>query len=786
MTSRNSLLFTLLFSIFLFVSTNSKAQYSISGLLMDSTAKESLPFATIVLYSAKKDSILTATSSDLKGEFTLNNLKKGSYKLSIDFIGKDKLIISPIVIENKNIKLGTLYLKSGIQLGEVVIESKKSVAELKIDRKSFNISENQNAQGGSATDVLNNLPSVTVDQDGNISLRGNSNLRILIDGKPTGLNGENIALVLKQIPANTIENIEIITVPSSKYDAESSGGVINIILKENKLEGNFGNINLTYGNWDKVNSSFSYGIKKKKISLDLTYGFRYGNYFSDRNSTSSSSIIDSLQSFTISGAGKNNNPSHLGKLGLSYKINPKTELSLTSTLNIGNNLNTLNTNYEWLYYSAPSLKESRSANSGRNNNNVINTLSFQRNLKKKGESISFSSNHNYTDNNGTGTFLQDNAYQSEKNKLFSNEFNQNLDFVKIIKKSKLELGGQHTYRQITNDFVYNAVSTITNNFNYRDNISAAYAMFTGSIKSWAMALGYRMEHTFSESTNKSTNLNITRDYYNYFPSLNLSKKFSETSELGFNYSKRIARPNYNQLNPSPSYADPFSLRTGNPNLTPGLSDIAELSWLKRWKIITLQSTLFYQLRSNRPRRIRFIDANGVSNVMWVNYKSEDYFGLELFSTIRVNKNISTTFSANMYRRITDGTNIDPTFSVQFYGIDSKLNFSFKLPKDFLLQVNGEYYSKDVIVIGAILPRYYVDVALQKKILKDKGKIGLRVTDIFNTKVFRIQSDAQNWKQEAAFKFETRIAFLTFSYDFGKKFEKDQKDKKGTKKDSDEF
>lgn len=762
------------------------SQYTIKGVVLDSTSKEKLPFATVVLYLQSNDSIVNAVSTDLEGEFKIQGIKNGSYTLTIDFLGKDKLRVSPIVVKGESKNLGVLFLKSGVQLDEVVISAKKSSTELKIDRKTFNVSENQNVQGGSATDVLNNLPSVNVDQDGGISLRGNSNLRILIDGKPTGLNGENIAQVLKQIPANTIENIEIITVPSSKYDAESSGGIINIILKGNKKDGSYGNFNVNYGNWDKINTGLSWGVKKNKIAFDVTYGYRYGTYTMDRSSKSTSDLIDSLTLFTITGDGKNNNPSHFGKINLAYKLTSKSELSLSSNVNVGENLNKSTTNYEWLYHNSEKIERQRSAKTSGLNNNIINTLLFKRDLKSKGESISFSSNHAYTDNTNQGDFFENETVQTENGQLFSNEFNQNLDVVKMMKKNKIELGGQHTFRDIKNDFVFIGDTSLYNNFKYKDNISAGYLMFTGSVKSWTIAAGYRMEYTFSDSKNKTSGLNIQRSYFNHFPSFSLSKKFSETNELGLNYSRRINRPNFNQLNPAPSYSDPYSLRTGNPDLVPGINNIVELSWLKRLKFASLQSTLFYQKRTDRLRRIRFIDENGVSNVTWVNYKSEDYYGLELFSSFKIHRNVSSTLSLTLFERITDGTNIDPTFSARFYGLESKLNLTWKLPYDFNFQVSGEYISSDQTVIGIIFPRYFIDLGLNKKILKDKGKIGLRFADAFNIREFNIKTDAQNWQQEARFKHESQILFLNFTYDFGKRAEKENKDKKPVKKDSEEF
>lgn len=763
------------FKLFVFltlivVGNISLGQYSVEGVVQNKSDRQPLPFANVILALPETDSIVLVTGSDLNGEFALKNIKRGVYRLTIDFMGMKPMVMDSLSIF-KNVDLGTITLTSGVQLEEVVITSKKRNVDLSIDKKTFSIAENPAALGGNATDVLNNLPSVDVDQNGNVSLRGSSELRILIDGKPTGLQGEDIGIVLAQIPANTIDNIEIITVPTAKYDAESSGGIINIKLKENKIKGSSGNLNFNYGNFDKLNLSALLGLKKKKFNLNVSYGLRSGTFHFDRYSFSENSTIDSLTSFIIEGTGEKKNYSHLGKLNLNFQPNKKTEFGLNSTLSSGLIQNDRTTFYTWEYLVQEATKNKRLAASEKSKLNLVNGIYFKNKLKKEG-SLSISSTHAHVSSNNEGKYDETDLLQNEVNLLNSHEFIQNLDLKLPYKKSVWEFGGQHTHRIITNDFSYtsnsSAIDDIQNDFNYFDDITAGYIMESLKLNSWKISAGYRIEYTYSSSKNTSTDLNIQRDYFMHFPSFNLSKKVNKSNDLGFNYSRRITRPNAIQLNPSPSLADPFSLHAGNPDLTPATNDVSELTWLTKSKKITLQSTVFYQLRKNRVRRIRFVDDQGVSTVKWVNYDREDYYGLEVFTRLPLGKNFTINLSANVYERITDGSNINQGYTARYFGWDGKINLSLKLPKGFLLLSNGEYKSPKEIVIGTIEARYFIDCAIQKKILHNKGKLGLRLADVFNSKRFEIATLVNNWDQSGIYNRESRILFLSFSYNFGKK------------------
>ena len=746
----------------------SHGQHNIAGKVTTEETKEVVPFANVLLYQLPKDTLIQYSGTDLNGIFLLTDVQNGFYRLQLDFIGMEPYIIDSLAVF-KSIDLGVLTLSNGIQLDEVVIQLDRPETELKIDRKTFNVAKSQVSAGGTAADILNTLPSVDVDDDGTVSLRGNANLRILIDGKPTGLSGSDIGLVLSQIPANTIEDIEIITVPNAKYDAESAGGIINIILKKNARAGKNGALDLTWGSIDKTNTSLSFGRRSLKWDVSGTYGFNGGTYWLDRKSHSTNETIDTLNSFSIETVGWNKRPSHLAKFDLAFRPDTLNEIALNSSLSHGLERRMQEVQYEWDYASGQEDVLRKSNLSG-SRTNWSSGLFYKRDLKNKSY-LKFMSSHVYFEDQGQGTFDQEGELQDEEDFTKGNEFTQNIDFSLNLDFLKVEFGGQQTHREISNDFLFNFHSdntSIDNAFNYKEDVTALYAVGSKSIDQWEIAAGYRIEYTHAESENKSTNLDITRFYFNHFPSLSVLLKLNKSNQIGLNYSKRITRPNARQLNPSPSLADPFSLYSGNANLIPATNDVSELTWINKSDHFTFSTTAFYQLRLDRVRRVRFVTADGVSTVQWVNYKREDYYGLEFFINYKIGKLISTNFTINVYERLTDGTNIDPTFAASYFGWDSKLNTSLKLPKSFSIQLIGEYKSRKEIVVGEILPRYFLDASIQKMLFEDRASLSVRVTDVLNTRQFLIRSKVNNWESDGQYKRESRILFLSFHYNLFQK------------------
>lgn len=761
-----------LFSLLLLTFTQLFSQHSISGKTVDNEGA-ALPFATVIVQSIDDKQIVSSGSTGVDGTFELSEIPAGLYNITFDFIGFNKITVDSVNVSG-TVNLEPVTLGATEQkIEEVVIKADKAKPTLGIKSKKFKVDENANAAGGTAVDVLNNLPSVDVDQDGNVSLRGSSELRILIDGKPTGLRGEDIGAVLAQISADDIENIEIITVPGAKYDAESAGGIINIELKRSKKEGKSASLNFNYGHFDKLNAGGRMSYKKNRLSINLNYGFRHGTFTFDRLSSTKNSELDSLIEFIIVGNGDNNTPSHLGKISLDYQLSDKSKIGINSNISSGNRITNRDSYYDWDNQDVngithPDVSIERNSFSTMKKTNLVNGLYFSHKFKNKA-SIKLSSTHSFQGHDGEGSFEQEGLVQSDINILNGHEFTENLDISIPYEKGKTEFGSQFTYRTLDNKYSFTSedplLTSFSNDFVYQDEVTALYFSQSFAIGKSEFDLGLRSEYTHSNSSNSSTNLDRIRGYWMHFPSANIRLPLNDVNDLGFNYSRRITRPNARQLNPSPSLADPFSLHIGNPDVIPASNDIMELLWLNKNKKFTVQTTAFYQLRLDRVRRIRFVDENAVSTVQWVNYDREDYYGLEIFTRIKWASWFTTNFSANAYERLTDGSNISDTYVTRYFGWDGKFGCSLKLPRDWKVLYNAEYKSRKQIVIGTIQPRYFMDLAVQKKIMENKGKITVRLSDVFNTRQFEIETLVENFEQSGVYKRETRILFLGFSYNF---------------------
>lgn len=747
--------------------TVASAQFTIKGAVMDQTTKELIPFATLVLTKSSSDTVVQSTSSDQKGQFKFLEVSKGWYDLKIMFIGYPTTKRDSIWV-NSDLNLNNVPIQTSVEIEKVVIKNKKQNTVLKLDKKVFSISENPNSIGGTATEALNNLPSVTVDDEGNISLRGSTNLRILIDGKPTGLTGEDIGLILQQIPASSIENIEVITVPSAKFDAESAGGVINIVLKKEKKQGNRGAFSGNWGTLDKINLAGNWGLNRKKIQLNFNSSAQTGTFSSNRTATSQNSAIDTLDLFNTQGQGSRLKRNLLGKVSFTYLINDSSKIDASSSGNIGESITTNDTYYDWFYNNGTSTESLlRITQNDDQSTNVINSISFDKQFKQQTH-LQLSSTHNYIAKVGNGIFDENTNPQQESSKQTTNDYIQNIDITKKYEKGKTELGAQYTHRTINNVFNFlenNTGLNIGNNYKYSDDILAAYLVQSFELKSWEIAVGYRMEHTNSNSNNQTTNEVYKRNYFLHFPSLNLAKKINKQQRFGLNYSKRVTRPNARQLNPSPSLSDPFFLRAGNPSLVPATNDVSELTWVYKKKQQSFQSTLYYQYRKNRVRRVLFTDSKGVSTLQWVNYDREDYYGIELVGNFEIGSHFNNTISGNLYERNTDGSNIDPNYKTRYWGWELKYNFNITLPNSFIFSANAQYLSAKGLVFGTFQPRYFVDLALSKSVFKKKGKVALRLADAFNIKDYRIDTQINDWNRNVQFKRESRILFISFNYSF---------------------
>ena len=759
----------------------------ITGVINDESSSTVIPFCNVILFD-DSDSIINGTITTEQGVFEFKGVKYGTYFLSVQsLVHKDFNTDTFSISKTKTTKtFPSIKLTTAAVLAdEVNISVERAAVKIEPAKKTFDVKATGADAGGTAVDVLNNLPSVNVDDAGNISLRGNTNIRVLIDGKPAGFSADDITAVINQLPANSIETIEIITVPSAKYDPEGVGGIINIVLKKEKKKGYQGSTSVNYSTLDKVNTRISLNINKKKWSINTSYNYTDGTYWNKKTSDGLFVLPDSITEFDNTRKSLRQNSNQSGKLNFNYKLNEKTKISVEGSCRqiITNNIDS--SDFYWNYNEVRIEKNTRNAEleGKRLSANGQFTLNSQYQPNK---SVSFLSRINAVKNPKNSYFKEPFLLQKENKSFGAQAFVNQLDFEFKVKNAKddtvkgkfliVETGLKSAHREFTEDYFfyefnpatvnYEEQTNFRNNLDYGEAVYATYGLINFGNNTNKYSVGLRGE--LSNITSKTKDGVYNKTLLNLFPSVSFSHSFSDKKTLSISYSKRIKRPRGRQLNPIPTYSDPFNLFIGNANLVPEKSHMSEISYLNLGKKMVSNLTLFYQFRDDRLGRLSFIDSNAVSTVLWSNFNYHQTLGFELFANYKLTKKIKLNASSTFYNTWVDGENFREGYIAKYFGYDLKANLAFKLRKKTSLTWTGDYNSKRLAVVGLVLPRYGSDVSLKHKVLKNKGYLSLRFTDIFLSRAFGIDVRTDGWQRDVRYRYESQLLWFGFNYSFGQK------------------
>lgn len=761
---------------------------TISGHLTDQEDSQAIPYANVILLTLKQD-IAQGTIADEKGNFILTNVPFGKYYISFQSLTHQELASDTFEISSTNptkIFKAVQLEKSITETDVVQLTFDKAAVKIEPAKKTFDVKATGADAGGTASEMLTNLPSVDVDEEGTISLRGNTNLRILVDGKPAGINEEDIALVLAQLPANTVESVEIITVPSAKYDPEGVGGIINIILKKERKKGINGSANVNYGMNDKVNATLSTNYQTKKFGVTASYSLRDGNYWSKSSHNAFTTTNDSTTWFDTQNDFTRRKPAHVGKLGLNYNVNKKTSFNIEGSINHMNKYSSGLTEYDWNYNNQSTENAKRYVDKSGSRTNGYGQLGISTKIKKT--KITAFSRYLIGDSPNEGLFTENYSIQKEirgrDNSQFVNQIDIEIPIQKIendsLKKTiKIETGIKTNHRNFTESFDFYNFSPslssflkdeeISNQLTYGDEVFAGYAIYNYSKNSIQTSFGLRAEYTNISSTVSETTFN--KEMFNLFPSFSIVDNINDFTTLSLSYSKRIKRPSGRQLNPIPSYANQFSAHVGNAELIPERSHLAELSFLKIFPKLTFNSTLYYQYRDDRMGRLSYTDSVGYTVIQWINFNFHQTSGLELFFNWKFKKWMHINSSGTFYRTWVDGENFQDGYIANYNGYDLKANFKFMPKKNTSITLTGNYNSKRIAVVGVVLPRYGADISFKHKFYKNKAFVTLRYTDLFKTRGFWIDVDVDNWFRGVSHTYESQILWFGLGYSFGKQVRK---------------
>ncbi|MCB9251978.1 MAG: TonB-dependent receptor [Flavobacteriales bacterium] len=764
---------------------------SIRSKLVDKS-NNPVAFASVYLMKATDSSQVLGANSAENGSFILERIPINTYLLRISAVGYQPVWQKVVLTADKpDHSIPKIVLSNNsTDLSEVNIDAERKLLESSIDKKTFTVDKSIISQSGSATDAIQQLPSVTLDESGNLQMRGSSNILILINGKPIGARETNLQTILNQIPANTIDKIEVITNPSSKFDAEGANGIINIILKQNKNKGVNGNVNVQAGTRDKNNFGLGLSFGKGKLTSSLTYGYRdyhmwWNGYLYRQIFTPTSTYY-----FNTLNHGTMGMLSHAVNFNTDYTFNKNNSLSVFASGTFGKS-----DMPEWIRYTdldslyQPSSDfiryndihgESRFYNFGMAYTKKIDTTGRELNL-----SANYSINNDTSTLNGSNSYNLFNYMQIDSIAVIRQnrniEDNRNalaqLDYIlPLSRKRKLETGLKTTYRSYDNEMRissspapsenYSLDSSLSNRFFYSEIINAAYFNFSGTYKNVGYQFGSRVEQTLADGELKYTGQKVGYHRLDFFPSVYLVKKIKKSQEWKVNYTRRIERPSSRELNPFSDLSDPRNFRQGNPDLKPQFIHSYELEYSFTGKKIMTNPNLYYKQTNNLIWRYITLE-EGVNYVTFENIGKSYNIGLDWVTTYKPNNWLNTLTSINVFYNRQKGKIQDFEFDNNnvMYNIRQTLNVKVKKKLD--LQLTYNYNSPFLSPQGKGIPRTSTDFGASIPVLKNKGTLTLTFTDLFNQRNFGIDLDMPNVEQSFFRKRESRIVYLGFNYRFGK-------------------
>jgi outer membrane receptor protein involved in Fe transport len=803
--------------VFLFSITHVYAQVgaagtgSVSGRLLDDATTQPLGFATVALVKRADNSPVKSIQTDLNGNFKLANIPDGFYKLIATYVGyapftRDSILIGPkkraFVFNAIKLKLAKGLLK------EVAVKAQRNTIQLGIDKKTFSVDQSLVSQGGSATDLLSNVPSVQVDVDGNLNLRGSSSVRVLINGKPSALTGSSMADVLQSIPASSIESIEVITNPSAKYDAEGQSGIINIILKKNARLGFNGSAAASVGTQDTYTGNINLAYQDKAINIYANYGYRkanrVGNGYTDKITYDpvngpiyQNQIADQNTLFIANNI----------RAGIDINLDPKTTLSFSANGNLRDRDryqfgNTTITNSKGI------LTQSTDQNTASHSKGASNydfNADYDHKYKKAGEELT--ANIGYSTSNQTNNDLETILYNyytpasarqyNQSTAGSSDGYNVNLqaDFTTPLKNnSKLDAGYRSTFSQSNSNNDVDTLNTLnnyvpnyilTNHFLYQEQIHAIYGNYQRQFGKFGIQVGARLEEARIRTLLRDSSIYNGQNYFRIYPSVFLSEKLSENQTLQISYTRRVNRPRDRQISPFLDKSDPYNYQQGNPNLKPEDTHSFELSYINYWKILTLTSSLYYRLTNDDIQQIRTPLNSSVTLLRFQNITNAQNGGFELIAKVSATQSIDITANVNAYYRYLQGIPALNLPTSSGYAWNANLTANLKPLKKLGVQLRGDYQAPQVITQGRQRAMYGLDGGLKYDVTKALN-VSANVRDAFDTRKFGSIIDntlgAYPYHSESVRRFQSRVILFTVAYRFGSSPDDVKKKKKDKTKE----
>jgi len=794
-----------------------KSEVTISGNVIDEETKEPLEYATIVVFSKLKNAIITGGITDSKGDFSIP-VEIGAFDIRIEYIGfKTQIIENKRITNDENIGKFSLILDAEA-LDAVEIIAERTTVEFRLDKKIYNVGKDLTVRGGTVSDVLDNVPSVSVDVEGNVALRGNDDVRILINGKPSGLVGLNSTDTLRQLPAESIERVEVITSPSARYDAEGSAGILNIILRRSKLQGLNGamTLNTSYPTQAGVSGNINY--RTGNLNFFNTTGYSYretpGNSYNNTeffNGDNPSTFLKEERIFERERKGLNTN------LGVEWYVNKTSSFTASmvyrnsdnasNTTNIldeigSNNSITRNIRLD------PEIEDDKTIQYSLNYDNQFNgdsqhKLTFDFQYEKSEESETSLINQNRID--------VENVETREK----QDRILLQADYVKPVgKEGQFEMGYRGQFQNLNSDFLVENTNDngdtffintdLSNDLAFSQYVNAFYTQYGNKLgDKFSYLFGIRLEGTRVTIDQETSGDFEKKNYTQLFPTANLAYEISEDASITLGYNRRIRRPRSYFINPFPSRSSATSIFQGNPNLDPSTSDAFDIGYLNRFGKVTLSTSVYFQHATNtfnfitRETDLYYIfetnqtisqndpdfdqinddfDLVPIIKRGPVNLATNDRFGFEFTLSYRPTKKWSLNGNFNVFQSITRGDFEEQNFDAENLSWFMRLNNKYTLPGEIDWQTRLFYRGPNETAQSISAGVFSTDLAFSKDLFEEKASLALRVSDLFNSRKRISESFTSNFRSDSEFQWRQRTYTMSFTYRFNQ--QKNQRQRRG--------
>jgi outer membrane receptor for ferrienterochelin and colicins len=798
----------------------------VTGKLIEQDTKLPLEFANVVIQTPA-NVIVNGGLTNEKGEFSLE-VPAGTYNIKFDFIS-----FKPVVISNKTItqdtNLGTTALApDATQINEVAITAQRSTVDIKLDKRVYTVGNDMMVRGGTVSDVLDNVPSVSVDAEGNVALRGNQSVTILIDGRPSTMAGSNVAEVLRLLPADSVDKVEVITNPSARYDAEGGGGIINIILKKGKADGFNGSVIANTGDPANHGISTNLNFRSENYNIFSNLGYNYrknpGNSMTDteylnednttKNYTEERRENDRLRK------------GYNGSFGLEYFLNKKT--TWTNSFNFRRNEGGNETGTYYYNYDADHVYTDtryRNSNEDSDDQNVNFSTNLIHKFDDKGHELKIDASTSFSKEDDLA-IISDETFDADANGVIGYQRTLNnekehrsllqADYVLPLgEKSRFEAGYRGSFSDLTTDAraenladgIWVNDPNYTNLLEYKEKVNALYSQFGSKMGKFSYLLGLRWEDSNIDVNLLTTNELNNKKYNNFFPSAFLTYEFNQNTSSSINYSRRINRPRGRFLNPFSGLESNINIFKGNPDLNPSYTDAIDIGFLKKWTSLTLSSSAYVNFTNDPFQFIRrpngdYVGTTPVIITSPLNIGKEFRFGFEFnvnynpFKWWRINGNF------NFYRNETEGDysysyvdeisgeTVNDYLDLNSHGASwtTRVNSKMTLPYKIDWQLNGNYEAPQNTSQGRRVGVASANTSFSKDVLKDKGTIGLSIQDIFNSRKMKNETFIDGVsKSYSEMQWRQRQITLSFTYRFNmNKNDKQQQQKQQQDGGGDEY